>query len=287
MRKKFTIKLKNRELLLGERTLIMGILNVTPDSFSDGGRFIDKSVAVEHALKMEEEGADIIDIGGESTRPGAKSVSADEEIERVIPVIEAIRARSNIPISIDTYKSKIAKEALEAGADIINDISGCKFDPEMPALAAQTNTPVIVMHIKGTPKDMQKNPVYDDVITEIKDYLLMSVGRLVAAGLYRGQIIIDPGIGFGKTTEHNLTIMNRLEEFSELGHPILIGVSRKSVIGNVLDLPVDQRIFGTAAAVTANIMKGAHIIRVHDIAQMRQVARMTDAIVNNFATFGA
>lgn len=280
MRKKYNIQLGNRNLSLGERTLIMGILNVTPDSFSDGGRFANRDSAVLHAFEMIEDGADIIDIGGESTRPGADTVSADDELGRVLPVIKSIRAKSDIPISIDTYKSRIAREALDAGADIINDISGCRFDPEMPKLAAEKNAPVVVMHIKGTPKDMQKNPEYRDVVAEIKDYLSQSIELLTEAGLSREQIIIDPGIGFGKTTGHNLTIMKRLEEFAELDRPILMGASRKSVIGNVLDLPSDKRIFGTAACVTANIMRGTHIVRVHDVGEMRQVVRMVDAIIS-------
>lgn len=278
MRKRFTLKLGDRSLDLGEKTLIMGILNVTPDSFSDGGKFCSTGTAVDHALKMIEDGADIIDVGGQSTRPGAEAISIEEELRRVIPVITKIREKSDIPISIDTHRSKAASRAIEAGANIVNDISACRFDKEMSALIAKTNTPVIIMHIKGTPKDMQKNPVYDDVVSEIKTYLGDSISQLEAAGVDRGQVIIDPGIGFGKTTEHNLTIMNELEEFAALDRPILVGVSRKSVIGNVLDLPVDKRIFGTAAAVAANIMKGAHIVRVHDVAEMRQVVRMIDAM---------
>lgn len=280
MKPTYTIQLKKQKLLLGTKTTLMAILNLTPDSFSDGGRFLSRDAAVAHALKMIEDGADIIDIGGESTRPGARAVCIDEELGRVVPVIEAIRKDSDIPISIDTYKVKVARRALEAGADIINDISGCRFDPEMPKLAAEKNVPVIIMHIKGTPGDMQKNPEYDDVVCDVKNYLSESIRLLENAGLSREQIIIDPGIGFGKTTKHNLTIMNRLNEFAELDRPILAGVSRKSVIGNVLNLPLDKRIFGTAAAVAANIIKGAHIVRVHDVAEMRQAAKMVDAICN-------
>lgn len=279
MRKKYQIKLKNSVLHLGEKTLIMGILNVTPDSFSDGGRYFCAEKAVDHALKMAESGADIIDIGGESTRPGAEAVPRDEELSRVIPVIEALRKKSGVLISIDTYKSEIAEAALEAGADIINDISGGRFDAGMKNAAAKSGVPVVLMHIKGTPKDMQEDPAYADVVGEIKSSLGVSVNAFVSAGLPRSQIIIDPGIGFGKSTEHNLTIMSRLDELGELGCPILVGVSRKSVIGNVLGLAADGRIFGTAALVAANIMKGAHIVRVHDVAEMRQVADMMDALV--------
>jgi dihydropteroate synthase len=199
-------------------------------------------------------------------------------------VIEEIRKRSGIPISIDTSKVKVATEALGAGADIINDISGCRLDPEMAPLAAKMQTPVVIMHIKGTPKDMQRDPIYNDVVSEIKTHLSESINLLQEVGLPKEKIIIDPGIGFGKTTGHNLTIMNHLEEFAALDCPILIGASRKSVIGNVLDLPVDKRLMGTAAAVATNIMKGAHIVRVHDVKEMRQVADMTDAILNKKTT---
>lgn len=278
-RKKFEIKLNDRTLRLGPKTLIMGVLNLTPDSFSDGGKFTNKNSALAHAIKMIEDGADIIDVGGESTRPGSEEVSAEEELQRVIPVIEGIRAESNIPISIDTYKAKVAAESIWAGANIINDISGCTFDPEMPSLAANTNTPIIIMHIKGTPKDMQQEPRYENVVEEIKLYLENQIDLLKKAGLPVSQIIVDPGIGFGKTTEHNLMIMKHLDKFTELNHPIMMGASRKSVIGDVLELPVDKRMFGTAATVAAGIMKGAHIIRVHDVAEMKQVATMTDAII--------
>lgn len=280
MRKKYTIKLKNKELTLGERTLVMGILNVTPDSFSDGGNFLDLSKALEHARGMIKNGADIIDIGGESTRPGAKEISVSSELDRVIPIIKLLRKESDIPISIDTYKSIVAQSAFEAGADIINDISACRFDPEMKTLAAKYNAPVIIMHIKGTPKNMQMEPTYKDVIAEIKKYLSESIDSLTSAGLDKEQIIIDPGIGFGKTTEHNLEIMQRLSEFETFDRPILIGVSRKSVIGNTLNLPLSERIFGTAGAVSANIMNGAHIVRVHDVLEMKQVANMVDAIIS-------
>lgn len=281
MRKKYTVKLNNRELQLGDKTLIMGILNVTPDSFSDGGKYADAKYAVKHGLEMIEQGADIIDIGGESTRPGSTPVAEEEELGRVIPVIEGIRKESDIPISIDTYKAKVAMESIFAGADMINDISGCRFDPEMASVATNANIPVTIMHIKGTPRNMQENPTYDDIIKEIKQYLAESIDFLKKAGVHEGQILIDPGIGFGKSTEDNLTIMNRLDEFASLGHPILVGVSRKSVIGNILELPIEERIFGTAAAVTANIMKGSHVVRVHDVAEMRQVVKMADAIVNS------
>jgi len=284
-RKRYLFQARGRSIVLGERTIIMGILNVTPDSFSDGGRFFSRDAALEHALSMVETGADIIDIGGESTRPGSDPVPAEEEISRVLPVIEAIRKNSDVMISVDTYKSKTAEAALLAGADIINDISGFRFDAEMVHVASRFGAGVVTMHIKGTPKDMQLNPSYDDLIGEIKEYLASSVRLLEEAGVGRSQIVIDPGIGFGKTAEDNLKIINRLGEFSSLDLPILVGPSRKSFIGKILDLPVDRRIFGTAGAVAAAIMKGAHIVRVHDIREMREVARVVDAIINEGATF--
>ncbi len=280
MRRSYTLSLGNQEIRLGAKTLIMGILNITPDSFSDGGKYVNEGDALIHALEMIDDGADIIDIGGESTRPGAKAISTAHELDRIIPIIEAIRKKSAIPISIDTYKSEVAKVAFSAGANIINDISGCRFDPKMPELAADLGCPTIIMHIKGTPKDMQTNPTYEDLIMEIQDYLRASIEMLTTAGLRKEQIIIDPGIGFGKTTEDNLCIMNHLDEFEKLDQPILMGVSRKSVIGNVLNRPANERLLGTAAATAVNIMKGAHIIRIHDVHEMKDVAKMTDAIVN-------
>ncbi|MBI5098620.1 MAG: dihydropteroate synthase [Nitrospirae bacterium] len=261
----------------------MGILNVTPDSFSDGGKYFDKDSAVEQALRMQDEGADIIDIGGESTRPGAEKISVKEEINRVVPVIEALANKVNIPISIDTYKSVVAEAAILSGASIINDISGLRFDPEMPHVAARHNVPVVIMHIKGTPKNMQKKPVYKSLMPEITDYLREGVEIARNAGVADDKIVIDPGIGFGKTIEHNLEIIKKLNEFSGLEKPILIGPSRKSFIGRILgDLPVTERLEGTAAAVAIGIFNGANIIRVHDIKAMAHVARIADAIKRGF-----
>jgi len=274
------MQIGDRKIPLGAKTLIMGILNVTPDSFSDGGKYVNQGDALIHALEMIDEGADIIDVGGESTRPGAKVISTAHELDRIIPIIEAVRKKSAIPISIDTYKSEVAEAAFNAGANIINDISGCRFDPKMPGLAAELGCPTVIMHIKGTPKDMQTNPTYEDLILEIQDYLRESIEMLTTAGLPKEQIIIDPGIGFGKTTEDNLCIMNHLDEFISLDQPIIMGVSRKSVIGNILNCPVNERLFGTAACTAVNIIKGAHIVRVHDVREMKEVAKMTDAIVN-------
>ncbi len=264
---------------LRNKTHIMGILNITPDSFSDGGVHFDPSRAIDRALRMVDEGADIIDIGGESTRPGADPVTLDEEIQRTVPIIKAIVQRVSVPISIDTYKAHVAKLALDAGASIVNDISGLRFDPEMPKIVAAYKVPVIVMHIKGTTKHMQADPVYAALVPEIIDYLRDSITIALQAGISEDMIIIDPGIGFGKTFDHNLQIINRLSEFKILGKPILIGPSRKAFIGKILDgAPPSERLEGTAAAVTASILKGAHMIRVHDVKEMAKVAKMADAI---------
>jgi len=258
----------------------MGILNVTPDSFSDGGRFIDPDRAFSHAMRMAEQGADILDIGGESTRPGSAGVDAEEEIRRVIPVIERIRRESDIPISVDTRKSRVAEAAIGAGASMINDISALSADSGMAGVAARTGVPVTLMHMKGTPETMQQNPVYGDVIEEIRTFLDARIRFAVSAGIEPERIILDPGIGFGKTVRHNLEILDRLEEFHEAGRPLLVGVSRKSFIGRMLGREIGGRIMGTAAAVAACVMKGAHILRVHDVSEMRDVCRMIDLIRN-------
>ena len=270
---------RNFNFDFSKRTYIMGILNITPDSFSDGGLYYTKNKAVDHALKMYDEGADIIDIGGESTRPGAEAVSLEEEMKRVVPVIEELAKRLTIPLSIDTYKSRIAHAALSAGASLVNDISGLKFDPEMSAVVASHKVPIAIMHIKGTPKNMQKNPSYTALIPEILDYLRRGLECARSAGIDEDNIIIDPGIGFGKTVEHNLEIIRRLNEFSGFEKPILIGPSRKSFIGKILnDLPVTERLEGTAAAAAIGIFNGANIIRVHDITAMVRVAQVADKI---------
>jgi len=262
-----------------KKTYIMGILNITNDSFYDGGKYISVDKAVKHALKMADEGADIIDIGGESTRPGAEPISVDEELKRVIPVIENLSKKLSIPISIDTYKAKVAEEAINAGATIINDISGLRFDPLMPEVAGKYKVPVIVMHIKGTPKDMQKNPQYDALIPEITEYLRGSIVLAKQAGVDENMIIIDPGIGFGKLLEHNLQIIKNLKEFTQLGKPILIGVSRKSFIGKILnEASPSERLEGTASSVAISVINGANIIRVHDVGFMSKVVKVADAI---------
>ncbi|HAL55522.1 MAG TPA: dihydropteroate synthase [Bacteroidetes bacterium] len=261
---------------LSTRTHIMGVLNVTPDSFSDGGSFNDVDRAMRRALQMIDEGADFIDVGGESTRPGSDPVPLEEEIRRVVPVIRQLSGMTAIPISIDTYKSKVAEAALAAGAVVVNDISGLTFDDEMKHVAARYHASVVIMHIKGTPKTMQENPEYVDVVAEVAAHLLQNAGKARDAGI--GQVLVDPGIGFGKTLEHNLELMRRLKELKQLGYPLLAGPSRKSFIGKLLDLPVDQRLEGTAAAVTACILNGANVVRVHDVKEMKRVAVVADAL---------
>ena len=266
------------DIPLGPRTLLMGILNVTPDSFSDGGRFLKTADAVRRAETLAEEGADLIDIGGESSRPGSDPVPIEEEIRRVVPVIEELGKRLSIPISIDTYKAEVAQRALAAGARIINDISALRFDPGMAALAAREGVPVVLMHMQGRPKDMQVRPVYTDVVREIMDFFETRLRFAEQAGLSSDRIVLDPGIGFGKTVDHNLEILSRLDEFRSLGRPLLIGPSRKSFIGEVLGLPVEERIEGTAAAVAVGVLNGASIVRVHDVKAMARVVRMVEAI---------
>jgi dihydropteroate synthase len=273
------LKWRNIDFDFSQKTYIMGILNVTPDSFSDGGHFFNKDRAVEQAFRMIEDGADIIDVGGESTRPGAAEVSVKEEIKRVVPIIKAITKQASVPVSIDTFKSSVAEAAVSAGASMINDISGLRFDPKMPDLAAKIKVPVVIMHIQGTPKNMQRNPSYKALIPEIMDYLREGISIARRSGISDEKIIIDPGIGFGKTVAHNLEIINRLNEFTGLEKPILLGHSRKSFIGNILDnAPAADRLEGTAAAAAIGIFNGANIIRVHDIKEMARVARIADEI---------
>lgn len=271
----------SKNLEFGKRTLIMGILNITPDSFSDGNMFNSFESAVEHGERMAAEGADIIDIGGESSRPGSEPVPEEVEASRVLPVIQELAKRIHIPISIDTYKASIAKKALEKGASIINDISALRWDPDMVPLIASKGIPVVLMHIKGTPKDMQINPHYDDLMTEIISFFNERIEYAINSGISHHQIIIDPGIGFGKTIEHNLEIIRHLKDLKQLNKPILIGTSRKSFIGKILNLPVNERVEGTAATVAISIANGADIIRVHDVKEMARVARIADAIVRS------
>ncbi len=275
-----TRKIKCREFALefGKGTLVMGIVNVTPDSFSDGEQYLDSGMAISHAKRLVSEGADIIDIGGESTRPGSLAVTQDEEIERVIPVIEGITKEVSVPISIDTCKSQVAQAALDSGVSMINDISAMRFDPKIAEVAAQKKAPLILMHMQGTPKNMQKNPTYKDVMGEIKEFLEERVGFAVSRGVARNNIIIDPGIGFGKSMEHNYEIIRKLGELRELKLPILIGTSRKSFIGNTLGLDVNERLEGTLATITMSIINGADIVRVHDVKEAKRAAQMTDAV---------
>jgi dihydropteroate synthase len=270
---------KDITLDLGKRTHIMGVLNITPDSFSDGGRYRQTDKALERALEMEREGADIIDVGGESTRPGSQAVTLEEELHRVIPLIEQLRRQLKIPISIDTYKASVAERAVVAGAAIVNDISGLQFDQNMAHVVAKSGAGIVVMHIKGTPRDMQKNPHYDDLMTEIGNYLEQSKQIALAAGIERQRIVVDPGIGFGKRLQDNFQIIRELLLLAHLKCPILVGPSRKSFIGSVLDLPVEQRLEGTAAAVTACILNGADVVRVHDVKEIKRVALIADKIV--------
>jgi len=274
----FDITCKTGVLFLSKRTHIMGILNRTPDSFSDGGAFLNDDRALWRIEEMIGDGADIIDIGGESTRPGAESVSLQEEIGRVVPLIRKARSNINIPISIDTRKAAVAEEALRAGASIVNDVTALRGDPRMRHVVAKYNSPVVLMHMKGKPETMQVYPKYDDVVEEVITYLEESIEIAKDAGIPEENIIVDPGIGFGKTTMHNLSIIKGLGRLKVLRRPILIGTSRKSFVGGVLKLDIEKRLMGTAASVVASILKGANIVRVHDTKEISQVARLTDAI---------
>lgn len=267
------------ELRLDHGTLVMGIVNVTPDSFSGDGIGKNADLAAQQAASFAAAGAHIIDVGGESTRPGSDPVSPEEEMSRVLPAIEAIRQKVPLPISIDTSKASVAAAALEAGAQVVNDVTALRGDPDMARVVAESGAPVVLMHMLGRPKDMQVKPYYRDVITEIYDFLAERIEAAVSAGIQWDRIIVDPGIGFGKRLEDNLEILRRLREFLSLGRPLLIGTSRKSVIAGVLNLPPDQRVEGTAATVACAILNGASIVRVHDVEPMVRVARMTDAIV--------
>ena len=263
----------------GERTYVMGAINVTPDSFSGDGIAGRPGEALELALRFEAEGADIIDVGGESTRPGSTPVSVEEEMRRLLPVLELICPRVKIPVSVDTHKAEVARQAIEVGATMINDIWGLKTDPKIAEVAAEKKVPLVVMHC-------QKTTEYSDLLPDILTSLQKSVNMALDAGILQENIIIDPGIGFGKTADHNLEILWRLDEFKSLGYPLLLGTSRKSTIGHVLGLPADQRLEGTAATVALGIARGADMVRVHDVAQMVRVARMSDAIVRGWRPEG-
>ena len=262
----------------------MGVINVTPDSFSDGGLYFEEERAVERGMELEAEGADIIDVGGESTKPGSEPIAAEEELKRIIPVISALRKRTSSLISVDTTKSEVAQAALDEGADIINDISSFRFDSKMLPLAAQKQVPVVLMHMKGIPKTMQDNPRYEDVVLEVKAFFKEKIQAAQEHGINKEKIIIDPGIGFGKGLKDNLVLINRLQTFEELGCPLLVGVSRKSFIGKILNLPAAERLEGTIASALLSIINGAHILRVHDVAAVKRAVLVAEAIINEDQT---
>lgn len=280
----FAIRCGTASLELGRRSLLMGVVNITPDSFSDGGEFFDTERAIEQGERLATEGADLLDVGGESTRPFSESIPTEEELRRVIPVIRQLARRTRIPISIDTCKAAVARAALDAGASLVNDISSLGLDPDMKAVVASSGAPLILMHMQGTPRDMQVKPHYDSLLSEVVRFLEERIRIACKAGVSRDQIIVDPGIGFGKTVTHNLLLIKHLDALAFLGRPVLLGTSRKSFIGAVLNRPVTEREPGSWATVCAAILKGAHILRVHEVAVCRQVADMIDAIVNAEAT---
>jgi len=285
-RKRFVLKLRSREFVLGVRTLVMGVLNVTPDSFSDGGKFFSVKEAVAAAREMQRAGADILDVGAESTRPGAVGISAADELARLLPVLEALRGRLKIPISVDTRKAAVAEVALGAGAEIVNDVSGLRHDARLAAVAAKHRVPLILMHMRGTPETMQKLPFAKNVIPDVTNGLRESIVMARRAGVAKSQIILDPGIGFGKSFEQNYELLAKLPMLARLGYPLLVGTSRKGFIGRTLEsktgksLPPEERMWGTAATVAASILNGAHIVRVHDVAEMAQVCRVADEIAD-------
>ncbi|HVA95257.1 MAG TPA: dihydropteroate synthase [Candidatus Dormibacteraeota bacterium] len=286
-RKQFRLRLPSRTLLLGGRTLVMGVLNITPDSFSDGGAYLDSEAAVARALELERHGADLLDVGGESTRPGAVPISAEQELRRILPVIEVLRGKLRIPMSVDTQKAEVAERAVAAGAEILNDISALRMDPRLAEVARGARVPVILMHMRGTPRTMQRGPFARDVIRDVLAGLRDALARAARAGLAKSQILLDPGIGFGKKYEQNFEILARLPEFARFGCPLVVGTSRKAFLGKILagkgklDMPPGERLLGTAATVTASILGGAHIVRVHDVAEMAGVARIADKILDS------
>ncbi|MEK6599288.1 MAG: dihydropteroate synthase [Deltaproteobacteria bacterium] len=281
-KREWVFEVKGKKWILERRTLIMGILNVTADSFYDGGQYLKKGEAVKKALQMAEDGADIIDVGGESSRPGSKPVSPEEELKRVIPVIKEAAKKTDVAISVDTTKAEVARQAIDAGAQIVNDISAMRFDPAMAEVCAKTKVGVILMHTRGTPVTMQMDVKYDDLISEIFNHLKERVCFAVKAGIKKEKIAIDPGIGFGKGAEDNLKIIKRLSEFKSIGRPVVLGTSRKSFIGKVLGLDVKDRLEGTIATIAAGILNGASIVRVHDVKETRMAADMADAIKNSY-----
>jgi dihydropteroate synthase len=286
-RKKFRLRLPSRTLVLGEHTFLMGVINVTPDSFSGDGLHLDIKAAVARALDMERDGADILDIGGESTRPGAEWLAADEELGRVIPVLNMLRGQLKIPISIDTNKSEVAEAAAEAGAEIINDVTALQRDPRIAEVARRRKLPLILMHMRGKPRTMQTQPFARDAMRDVTRSLKKAAALATRNGVPKSQLVLDPGIGFGKSLAQNYELIARLPELARLGFPILVGPSRKGFIGRTLGgIPENERTYGTAAAVTACILQGAHIVRVHDVREMAQVARVADMLVSPKLRYG-
>jgi dihydropteroate synthase len=284
-RRTFRLELPSCTLTLGQRTLLMGVLNVTPDSFSDGGKFLERQSAIEHALEMERAGADLLDIGGESTRPGSTETAAETELARILPVLGGLHGALKIPIAVDTRKSQVAEAAIRAGAQIINDVSGLRFDPRLAEVAQHRGVPLILMHMRGEPATMQKGGFARDVIKDVVQGLRASIRKARAAGVRKSQIVIDPGIGFGKSFEQNYELLRKLPELAKLGYPLLVGTSRKGFLGATLarngkPAPPEERLWATAATVTASILGGAHIVRVHDVAEMAQVARVADCLLD-------
>ena len=274
-----TLEIRGRRFVLGPRTWLMGVVNVTPDSFSDGGAYFDAAKAVDRGLELVSEGADIVDVGGESTRPGSRPVPEAEEIGRVVPVIGALRRRTQALISVDTTKAAVARAALDAGADIVNDTSAFRFDPAMPGTVARSGAGVVLMHMQGTPLTMQQSPRYEDLIGEISGFLAERIRVAEAAGIPGERIVVDPGIGFGKSFDHNLEILRRQESFHGLGRPLLLGFSRKAFLGRILGRPPDERLEGTIAAAVLSVERGAHILRVHDVGPVARAVRSAEAIL--------
>src|SRR5437867_1592907 len=273
-----TLRARGRPIPLTSGVLLMGVLNVTPDSFSDGGRYHQPEAAVEHALAMIEQGADLIDIGAESSRPGSNPVEEEEEIRRLLPVITAVCRQASVPVSVDTTKAGVARRALDAGAAIVNDISALRFDPLMGQVVAKAGAGLVLMHMQGTPKSMQRDPQYRDVVAEVRQFFIERMKTAEDVGIDPEQILLDPGFGFGKNVTHNLTLLMQLDQLSALGRPMVVGVSRKAFIGQVLDRQVGDRLMGTAVAVVVAVLRGARIVRVHDVGPMRDVVRMVEAI---------
>ena len=276
--KPFVLTAGSRTITFDSGPLIMGVLNVTPDSFSDGGAFLTVDQAVSHAIQMQDEGADIIDLGAESSRPGAQPIDEREELRRLMPVLEAVRQAVSLPLSVDTTKAAVARRAIQAGASIVNDITALRSDPTMAGLVAETGAAVVLMHMQGTPRTMQQAPHYESVVDEICAFLRDRIQAALDAGIRASQIILDPGFGFGKLQEHNLRLLAEFDLFTRLGHPVLVGVSRKQFIGNLVDRPVHERGYGTAGAIAVAVLKGAHILRVHDVRAMKDTASVVSAI---------